>query len=268
MEIAGRVVLSQVIPTWLWSGCTPGQFPTTKHPKKTQVHLQMFDEDSAVVKLKCFRSQKHWFSWRLHWLRRNIFKFSMWKYAGCCTICYYFFTRLSGFLKSFSMTLRVQTVQFSGHKTKNKIQRGRTGLSPHGWLDKEPCFMLCTRTHDKNILVPVIPCSRLAPGPAQEVWQCICSLPEWHPWRVWRHCWCFKFQFLYFWYSQLGWGGERMGTPPHKMWVRKEMMLEGAESTWPISRSQINIIAWTVPQHSYDFYKISEAKNLGLNLKW
>lgn len=62
-----------------------------------------------------------------------------------------------------------------------KKKRGRTGPSSHGWLDKEPCFMLCTRIHDKNVLLLVVPYSRLAPAPSQEVWQCICSLTEWHP---------------------------------------------------------------------------------------
>lgn len=41
---------------------------------------------------------------------------------------YYFFMKVSDFLKSFSMTLRVQTVQFSDHKTeKKKKKKGRTG---------------------------------------------------------------------------------------------------------------------------------------------
>lgn len=40
---------------------------------------------------------------------------------------YYFFMKVSDFLKSFSMTLRVQTVQFSDHKTEKKKKKGRTG---------------------------------------------------------------------------------------------------------------------------------------------
>lgn len=38
---------------------------------------------------------------------------------------YYFFMKVSGFLKSFSMTLGVQTVQFSDHKTKKKKKGGQ-----------------------------------------------------------------------------------------------------------------------------------------------
>lgn len=186
-KIAERVVLSQVIPIWLWSGCTPSQFFTTTYPRKTHVSLQQEADvwwKQCCCKIKVFTFSEPMIQWGLAlatW-SRNLGK------CGALYHCYYFFMKVSGFLKSFSMTLRVQAVQFSDHKTKKKKKRGRTGPSSHGWLDKEPCFMLCTRIHDKNVLLLVVPYSRLAPAPSQEVWQCICSLTEWHPWRMWRHC--------------------------------------------------------------------------------